>query len=277
MKEATLAMLLGGVLTLLLAGILVWLLQPKLLFRPYHEIVGTPSQWGLAFNDVWLTTSDGVRLHGWYLPASRRRHSPHTLLFLHGNAGNISHRSASIGIFSALKVDQLIIDYRGYGQSDGTPGETGLYRDADAAWRWLTGVRGIAPADVVVFGRSLGGAVATELAARVQPGALIVESSFTDIESMARLHHPWLARLMPLRYRFPSAEHLARVHCPVLVLHSPDDGVVPFAHGRALYAAAPGPKRFMALAGGHNEGFLDSQPHYQQALADFLDWRAAAP
>jgi fermentation-respiration switch protein FrsA (DUF1100 family) len=263
--------------SLLLVGFLAWLLQPKLLFFPFPEMVGTPADWGFAYEDVWLTTEDGVRLHGWFLPAPNRRAAPHTLLFLHGNAGNISHRSASVAIFRELGLDQLIIDYRGYGQSEGRPSETGLYRDASAAWRWLTGSRGIAPADVVVFGRSLGGAVATELAARVRPGALIVESSFTDVPSMARLHHPLLARFVPLRYRFPSAANLARVQSPVLVLHSPDDGIVPFAHGRALHAAAPGPKRFVELVGGHNEGFLSSQPHYQEALAAFLDWRRRLP
>jgi fermentation-respiration switch protein FrsA (DUF1100 family) len=262
---------------LLLAGLLAWQLQSKLLFVPFPEMVGTPGDWGFEYEDVWLTTDDGVRLHGWFLPSPNRRAAPHTLLFLHGNAGNISHRSASVAIFRELGLDQLIIDYRGYGQSAGKPGEAGLYRDADAAWRWLTGSRGVAPADVVVFGRSLGGAVATELAARVRPGALIVESGFTDVPSMARLHHPLLARFVPLRYRFASAEYLGRVQSPVLVLHSPDDGIVPFAHGRALYAAAPGPKRFVELVGGHNEGFLDSQPHYEEALAAFLDWRPGMP
>lgn len=277
MRRAGVGLVLGIVLGLLLAGAGAWLLQPKLLFRPYPEMVGVPLDWGFDFDDVWLTTADGVHLHGWFLPNPRRRASPHTLLFLHGNAGNISHRSASLAIFAELGLDQLIIDYRGYGQSDGKPSETGLYRDAAAAWRWLTEARGVAPADIVVFGRSLGGAVATELASRVQPGALIVESSFTDVAAMARLHHPLLARFVPLRYRLPSAEYLAQVRSPVLVLHSPDDGIVPFAHGEALFAAAPGPKRFVELAGGHNEGFLDSQPRYQAALAGFLDWRPAPP
>lgn len=267
---------------LLVLGLLVWLLQPKLLFRPFPEMVGDPSHWGMTYSDVQLTTDDGVRLHGWLLPAQppfaeRRRARLHTLLFLHGNAGNVSHRGASLQIFAALGLDVLIIDYRGYGQSEGKPSEIGLYRDADAAWRWLTETRGIAPADIVIFGRSLGGAVATALAARVQPGALIVESSFTDLTAMAKLHHPLLTRLVPLRYRFPSAEHLPQVRAPVLVLHSPDDGVVPYAHGRALYAAAREPKRFVDLVGGHNEGFLETQPHYQQALAEFLDWRTERP
>ena len=277
MSNGIMSLILTVIGSLLLLALLAWMLQPKLLFRPYPEMVGVPSDWGFAHEDVWLTTDDGVRLHGWFLPAARRRPSPHTLLFLHGNAGNISHRSASIAIFAELGLDVFIIDYRGYGQSQGEPSETGLYRDADAAWRWLTGLRGVAAEDIVVFGRSLGGAVAIELAARVRPGALMVESSFTDVASMARLHHPLLTRFVPLRYRFPSARHLARVGCPVLILHSPDDGIVPFSHGRELFAAAPEPKRFVELIGGHNEGFLESQPHYQQALAAFLDWRPAPP
>jgi fermentation-respiration switch protein FrsA (DUF1100 family) len=267
---------------LLVLGLLVWLLQPKLLFRPFPEMVADPSSWGMNYEDVWLTTADGVRLHGWFLPAQppvaqQRRPSPHTLLFLHGNAGNVSHRGASLAIFAALGLDVLVIDYRGYGQSGGSPSEIGLYRDAHAAWRWLTETRGVAATDIVVFGRSLGGAVATELAARVQPGALIVESSFADLRAMAQLHYPLLTRLAPLRYRFPSATYLAQVRAPVLVLHSPDDGVVPYEQGRALFASAREPKRFVDLRGGHNEGFMDSQPQYQRALAEFLDWRPASP
>jgi hypothetical protein len=278
--------MLGGLLgslgllvgTLLLMGTLTWLLQPKLLFRPFPELIGVPADWGLAYEDVWLTAEDGVRLHGWFLPApgpSRQRSgaSPHTLLFLHGNAGNVSHRGASLMIFAELGLDVLIIDYRGYGRSQGRPSEIGLNLDADAAWRWLTEERALAPEDIVVFGRSLGGAVATELAARVHPGALIIESSFTDLEAMARLHHPLLAMFIPLRYRFASADALARVRCPVLILHSPDDGIVPYEHGRRLFEIATAPKRFVDLVGGHNEGFIESQPRYQQALAAFLDWR----
>jgi hypothetical protein len=262
---------------LLLLALLLWLVQPKLLFRPFPEMVAEPSQWGMEYEDVWLTTADGVRLHGWFIHAQppfaeHRRQSPHTLLFLHGNAGNVSHRGASLRIFAELGLDVLIIDYRGYGRSSGRPSEIGLYQDADAAWRWLTQTRGLAAKDIIVFGRSLGGAVAAELAARVQPGAVIVESSFTDVGSMAKLHHPLLTSVVPLRYRFPTVEHLPQVRTPVLVLHSQDDGVVPYDQGRGLFAAANEPKRFVSLVGGHNEGFLDSQPRYQQALAAFLDW-----
>jgi fermentation-respiration switch protein FrsA (DUF1100 family) len=262
-----------------LAHALVWWLQPKLMFRPFPDLIATPADWGMAFDEVTLTTSDGVRLHAWFLPArqgERRTTGPNTLLFLHGNAGNISYRSESLAIFHAIGLDVLILDYRGYGQSEGNPGEAGLYRDASAGWRWLREQRGLSAEEIVIFGRSLGGAVATELAARVQPGALIVESSFTEVRSVAKLHHPVLVRLFPLRYRFPSIHHLQAVHSPVLVLHSPDDGVVPYEHGRALFEAAREPKRFFELVGGHNAGFLESQPGYQQAITAFLDAAGAA-
>jgi fermentation-respiration switch protein FrsA (DUF1100 family) len=263
---------------LLLVGSLVWWLQPKLVFRPFPEMIATPADWGMAFEEVWLEAADGVSLHAWFIPAAERRATgPGTLLFLHGNAGNISHRSTSLAIFRDLGLDVLIPDYRGYGRSDGRPDEQGLYRDASAAWDWLTAERDLAARDIVIFGRSLGGAVATELAARVQPAGLIVESSFTDLDAMARLHHPLLAAFVPLRYRFPSVGHITRVGCPVLVLHSPDDGIVPFEHGRGLFAAAPEPKVFVELQGGHNEGFLDSQPGYEQALDAFLAGLGQAP
>lgn len=261
----------------LLLALLVWLLQPKLLFRPFPALIGNPAHWGMDYEDVWLTTADGERLHGWFVPAQppfaqRRRARPQTLLFLHGNAGNVSHREASVAIFAELGLDVLIIDYRGYGQSSGRPSEAGLYQDADAAWHWLTHDRGIAAADIVVFGRSLGGAVAAALAARVRPGALIVESSFADLQAMAKRHYPLLAHLVPLRYHFPTATHLGQVQAPVLVLHSPDDGVVPYEQGRALFAAANAPKRFVDLTGGHNEGFVHSG---SGPYGEFLDWVSA--
>ncbi|MFP4495300.1 MAG: alpha/beta hydrolase, partial [Halochromatium sp.] len=193
-----------------------------------------------------------------------------------GNAGNVSHRGDSLRIFTDIGFDVLIIDYRGYGRSAGTPSEPGLYRDATAAWDWLTQVRGIPPEEIVIFGRSLGGAVATWLAARTSPAALIVESSFDRMQSLAAVHYPLLARLIPLRVAFPAVEQIGSVRAPVLILHSPDDEIVPVRLGRRLYAAAPQPKRFVELRGGHNEGFLRSQPQYQAALVSFLDQRSAS-
>jgi hypothetical protein len=193
------------------------------------------------------------------------------VLFLHGNAGNISHRGDSITIFASMGLSVLIFDYRGYGLSAGSPSERGLYKDADAAWAWLTGDAGLAADDIVIFGRSLGAAVAAQLAARVTPAALILESGLDRARTLARAHYPLLADLLPLRYRFPAADHAASVTCPVLVLHSPDDEIIPYRLGRRLYDAIPGPKRFVELEGGHNDGFLRSQPRYQRTLEAFLD------
>lgn len=266
------AILTHVLLGLLLAGILIWWLQPRMIFYPIKPLQSTPADWGTAYEDVRLTTEDGIALHGWLIPAARGRTAPpSTLLFFHGNAGNISHRRDSIAIFNDLGLDVLIIDYRGFGRSEGSVSERGLYRDAAAAWRWLTQTRGIPPEEIAVFGRSLGGAVATQLAARTEPAALIVESGFDDLGSLAQEHYPLLARLVPLRYRFPAAQHMAAVRCPVLVLHSPDDRIVPDRLGRRLFAAALAPKTFVDLRGGHNDGFLRSQPQYQKSLAGFLD------
>ncbi|MCF7989737.1 MAG: alpha/beta hydrolase [Thiohalocapsa sp.] len=270
--------LLGHIaLGLLLAAAAAWLLQPKLVFYPLRELPRTPAAYGFDYRDIRLAAADGVALHGWLVPAPRRRASaPHTLLFLHGNAGNIGHRGDSIALFAGLGLDVLIIDYRGYGKSGGSPSETGLYLDADAAWNWLVDTQGLSPRDIVVFGRSLGGAVAVELAAKADPGALIVESSFDTMRSLARTHFPVLSRVLPLRYRFPAAERIGAVDAPVLVLHSRDDEIVPYALGRRLFAAAPEPKHFAELTGGHNDGFLRTGSDYVDALEQFLTMAADA-
>ena len=261
----------GAVLNLLvILGLFaggLYLMQPSMVFLPSAEIVQTPDDWGLAYEDVWLRADDGVRLHAWYLPRPGARQ---TLLFFHGNAGNISHRGASVEIFHDLGLNVLILDYRGYGRSEGRPSETGLYRDARAAWEYLVETRGIAPRDVVVFGRSLGGAVAARLAADVQPGALILESTFSSARDVAHAIYPVVASLTVLRYGFDTAASVARLRSPVLVLHSPQDEIIPYALGLKVYEAAQQPKSFQTLAGDHNGGFLISQPEYQEGIAHFL-------
>ena len=269
-KIATIPLLI--LLGLLLFGFMLWWLQPRMIFFPFERLDATPADWGLEYQDVELITEDGVALHGWLIsPPKPRTAAPRTLLFFHGNAGNISHRGESIAIFTDLGLEVLIIDYRGYGRSAGAPSEPGLYRDAAAAWRWLTETRGQVPAEILLFGRSLGGAVAVWLAARTAPAGLIVESSFDRMQSLADAHYPLLSWVIPLRAHFPAVEHIETLQCPLLVLHSPDDEIVPSRLGRRLYDAAPEPKRFVALRGGHNDGFLRSQPQYQEALATFLD------
>lgn len=262
----------GGVslamLVLLLFSGMLYLQQPSMIFYPSPALIATPDDWGLPYQEVGFTTSDGKHLHGWYLPHDRGRQ---TLLFLHGNAGNISHRGDSLRIFHRLGFNVLIFDYRGYGHSEGEPSEEGLYRDARAAWRYLVSVRGVRADEVAVFGRSLGGVVAANLAAEVQPAALIVESSFSSARELSRHLFPVLSRLAPLRYEFDAAEALRQVKCPVMVAHSTDDEIIPYEMGERLYQAAKEPKYFLKLQGDHNAGFLQSQPYYEQSLQQFLN------
>lgn len=247
----------------------VWMYfaQPAMVFYPTRDLDATPSDWGLAYEDVDLRAPDGVHLHGWYVP---RTGSKRVVLFLHGNAGNISHRGDSIAIFHRLGLNVLIVDYRGYGQSSGKPSEAGLYRDALTAWRYLTDTRGIDAGHIIVFGRSLGGAVAAELATQVRPGALILESTFESARSMARAAFPVLSHLIVLRYRFDTHSRIQRVRCPVLVVHSAEDEIIPYYMGQRIFEAANQPKEMLTLRGDHNMGFIESQPEYERALGAFL-------
>jgi fermentation-respiration switch protein FrsA (DUF1100 family) len=245
----------------------LYLQQPNITFYPYLKLEQTPAQWGVAFEDVQLTTEDGIKLHGWFIPYPE---ATKTLLFFHGNGGNISHRGGSLAIFHRLGLNTLIIDYRGYGRSEGEPDEQGLYWDAEAAWDYLTSKRGIAEEQIIIFGRSLGGAVATDLASRVKPAALILESTFTSASDMAAHLFPLLSPVILLRYRFDSATKIERVTIPILMLHSPQDEIIPYRLGRALYELAPQPKHFIEMRGGHNGGFIASQPHYEDGLRRFI-------
>ncbi|MDH3712462.1 MAG: alpha/beta hydrolase [Gammaproteobacteria bacterium] len=248
----------------------VYFNQHRLLYLPNvpaRTLVTTPARYGLAYENVRFETEDGVSLHGWFLPVQG---ATTTVLFFHGNAGNISHRLDSLAIFARLGLQVLIFDYRGYGESSGKPSETGTYRDATGAWHYLTVTRGIASQDIVLFGRSLGGAVAIELASRVDAGALMVESSFTSVPEMAATLYPFLPVRWLARLHYPSLQRIGDVQCPVLVLHSENDEIIPFKHGQSLYRAAPQPKAFYVMGGGHNDGFFVSGDAYVQALDDFL-------
>lgn len=251
----------------------IYLLQDRLLYLPNvpgRALVATPQDLGLPYEDVTLTTADGLTLHGWFVPGGDR-----VLLFFHGNAGNVSHRLGSIDVFHRLGLSVLIIDYRGYGASAGRPSEPGTYRDADAAWEYLTETRGIAPSEIVVFGRSLGGAVAAYLAARTAPGALIVESAFTSVPDLAAELYPWLPARRLSRFEYPTRRYVAAAECPVLVVHSRDDEITPFRHAEAIFAAAPDARALVELIGSHNEAIMRSEAEYAAALRAFLEQTAA--
>lgn len=245
----------------------MYLTQSRQVFFPLTALVTNPAEHGMAYEDVWLATSDGVRLHGWFVPADEPRG---TLLFLHGNAGNISHRMDSIRIFHELGLSVLIIDYRGYGRSEGTPTEAGTYRDAEAALSYLRSERGLAADEIVVFGRSLGSAIAARLAATEPVGALILESAFTRAADLAAELMPWLPVRWILRFEYDTLEAVGRIHTPLLVIHSVGDEIVPFHHGRTIFEAANDPRYFLEIQGGHNDGFLRSKAAYVEGLSAFL-------
>ncbi len=261
----------AAVYLLLLAYIYATQQQQVFHPRPGNEV--TPDKAGLAYEDLRLNTPDGERLHAWWLPAQNARGS---LLFLHGNAGNIGNRLESLRIFNGLGLNVLILDYRGYGHSSGEPGEQGIYTDAMTGWRWMTEIRGLQPESILLFGRSLGSAVAAELATRVRAGGLMLESPFTSIPDMAAELYPYLPVKQLARYQFDTLSKIDAIDEPLLVVHSSEDGLVPFSHGQQLFAAASEPKSFLEIRGSHNRGYLQSGKTYTDGVGGFIDslgWR----
>jgi fermentation-respiration switch protein FrsA (DUF1100 family) len=250
-------------------ALMLYLFQDRMVYLsnlPDRALDASPSDIGLDYENVSLTTSDNERLHGWYIPAVDSRG---VLLFFHGNAGNISHRLDSIKIFHELDLDILIIDYRGYGQSTGKATEQGTYLDALAAWDYLINSRRIPADQIIVFGRSLGGAVGAWLGVQHTPAAVIIESSFSSGVDMAHRLYPFLPVRLITRLKYPVVDYAARLDCPVLVVHSRHDEIIPFTMGQAIYAAVKQQKKFLELRGDHNNGFLISQEDYIARLKGF--------
>ena len=251
-------------------ALVIFIAQPGLIYypEPGRNIIAAPDYVGLAHEPVEISTTNGETLHGWFVPAPAAKG---TMLFFHGNAGNISHRMEYLLMFHRLGYNTFIFDYRGYGQSSGSPSESGTYLDAQAAWRYLTEAKGIPPARIVLFGESLGGAVAAWLAMNEKPGALVLASVFTSVPDMAAKIYPFLPVRLLSRFDYNTIEYLRTVTCPVFVAHSSQDDIVPFAHGRALYQAAREPKQFLELQGGHNSGFIFMREDWVEALGKFID------
>lgn len=259
-----------------LAGALVLLLgwyEPRLIYFPARDLDGTPAGLGLPFEDVELRTADGERVHGWFLPAAAP--APVTVLLLHGNAGNISHRFQKLAVLRDIGADVLIVDYRGYGRSSGRPTETGTYRDADAAYEYLVQTRRIDPRRLVVYGESLGAAVAVDLAARKPVGGLVMESAFSSGVDVGQEMFPFLPAHLLVRNRYDSVKKIGSVQAPILILHSRNDEFFKWQHPQRLYDAAREPKRLVELRGGHNDAFLVSSGVYAAALSTFLRQVAA--
>lgn len=253
--------------------LILFLMQARLIYFPTARIEATPADIGLRYETVQLETVDRIKLSGWFVPADQ---AAGVILFFHGNAGNISHRLESIARFHRLGLDVFIIDYRGYGQSEGTPTEQGTYLDGLAAWHYLVNDRQFPPEQVIIFGRSLGGAVGAWLAQQHKPGAIILESTFTSVPDLAAKHYPILPVRRLARIHYDTLSRIPAIACPILVVHSPGDEIIPYEHGQQLFAAAQEPKAFLELRGGHNEGFIISGETYEQGLAAFIN-RHLAP
>jgi fermentation-respiration switch protein FrsA (DUF1100 family) len=232
--------------------------QSHLIYFPTRGVAMTPADVQLPFERVELATLDGVNLVGWYVPSEPARG---TVLLFHGNAGNLSDVLFDYREWRRLGFNVFGVDYRGFGESEGSPTEQGLYRDAEAAWAHVVNVRREDPGRIVVFGRSLGGAVAIELASRHEPAAVIVESTFTTLPDVGALHYPLLpVRLLAL-HRYESVHRIPHLRCPKLILHGREDRLIPMALGRRLFEAAAEPKAFIETGGDHSDAgvFYDHQ------------------
>ncbi len=246
------------------ALLVVWR-EPAMIYYPsrQHALPAPPRA-----QDVWLTAADGARIHAWFVPAESN--ASLTVLFCHGNAGNIADRLDKIEIFNGLGADVFIFDYRGYGRSEGRPNEKGTYRDAEAAYDYLTKTMNRDPRAIIAYGESLGSAVAVDLAAKRPVGGVIIEEPFTSVADVGRGMFPFLPVRWLVRNKYDTLSKIGRIHAPLLILHSRDDEYFPIRHAERLLAAAAEPKRLVELRGGHNDAFLVSAETYRSALRDFL-------
>jgi len=237
------------------------------LYFPMKEIAVTPEIVGLPYEEIYFNTSDDKRLNGWFIPSDKAKF---TVILCHGNGGNISHRLEKITMLRTLGLNTLVFDYRGYGKSDGAPSESGLYKDVDAAYNYLIKERKTAGDSIILYGESLGGAVAIDLAHRTKVRALIIEDTFTSVKDMARITYPLIPYFV-LSAKFNSISKIKNVTCPKLIIHSINDEIIPFRLGEKLFDEAEEPKRFLKTRGGHNTAFSDSAKLFVEGIGTFLN------
>ncbi len=241
---------------LLLGILLILLFENSVVYHPikYSEGMWNTSLLDLPIEECTFTTSDGLKLHGWFLPNDS---ATTTLLWLHGNAGNIIHRLDQLRMFRSLECNIFIIDYRGYGRSEGEPSEEGLYLDAVAAYDYLESRSAVQQTRIFVYGQSLGSAVAVDLATKRNCDGLILESSLTNAKDMAKEMFPWFPLHLFIRSRFDSETKIKSLHIPLLFVHGSDDDIIPISHGKKLFDSANEPKQFYEIPGaGHNDCYV---------------------
>ncbi len=248
--------------------LLVFFVQRRLIYFPVRWTAAEARRANPGYEEIRLRTSDGEELHAWLNRVDR---SPWTVIIFHGNAGNLTYHEAPLELFRALGFQALLFDYRGYGLSSGSPTEAGLLRDGEAVRQYVTTTLSVPQERVVYFGQSLGSGVAVLLAAAQPPGRLILESAYPTLAAVARVHYPYLPAGLLMRDRFAAVDEIAAVKCPVLFLHPEQDEIIPIDLGRALYARASDPKRFVPLPGAHhNDVFHQSLDRHVAAITEFL-------
>jgi len=258
------------ILILFLAGGCVEALENSFIFFPDKRIYATPRDLDLTYEEVYFTTQDGLRLNGWWIPGTG---SPFTILWFHGNGGNISYRLDNIKLrHDVLGTNLFIFDYRGYGRSEGRPSEAGTYQDGDAAIRYLRGRADVDPTGIVFLGESLGSAVAVEIATRHHCAALILEAPFLSIAEMAKESLPFLPIASLVRTKYDTLSKIGQVRVPLLIVHGENDEIVPFRHGERLFEAASEPKEFYAIKRArHNDLYMVGGQAYLDTINRFLN------
>lgn len=269
--------LVGIAIAYVLLYLAIYRFQPRLIFLPTRKMRATPDQQGLTYEDVWLTIPKGDKVesvHGWWIPSFNPNGK--VLLYFHGKTLNISGHLRYAQNFHNLGFSLFLVDYRGYGRSEGNfPNEIQVYEDAELAWNYLVQQRGIKPENIFFYGHSLGGAIALDLAVRnPQIAGLIMESSFSGIYDMAR--HQLVYRIYPLKklvhQLFDSLNKIKSLKVPILIIHGTKDELVPVWMGKALFEAAPEPKKLLLIPGGYHNNILGFAPEeYNQAIREFYD------
>lgn len=251
--------------------------QSNLVYMPSQTLTETPATIGLKFEDIQITTKDNVNLDAWFVPAKENDQiGKGVILFCHGNGGNIGNRVSYLPIFKDLGLSTFLFDYRGYGKSEGKPTEAGTYADVEAAWQYLTQERKISPKKIIIYGESLGGAIAAYIAQltsqdlKNNAGGLVLASTFTSISDRASELYSFLPIRFLSRFYYNSLERLPSIKIPVLIIHSTEDEIIPFHHSDRNFQAANQPKKLVKLRGDHNSGFLDSLETYRNGLNEFI-------
>ena len=254
------------IVVLVLVAASVRYVESRSIFYPARSIAATPADIGLPFEDVFIKTQDNVTINAWLVKSSTGRG---TLVFCHGNAGNIGDRLEKVLLFHQMGLNVLIIDYRGYGKSQGQPSEAGIYKDAVAAYDYLRSREDIDHSRIIGYGESLGGAAIIDLAVKRELAALIADSSFTSAADMAKTIYPFIPSFL-LATKLNSVVKVPGITAPKLFIHSRADEIVPFRLGERLYQAAAKPKEFLEISGGHNDTPADAREKMARGIIAFL-------